>query len=67
MNGFAQVQYATTQQKRNSELVATLIIPAAEADSGKSHIRHNYERNDPAFESPFFPPPPSISLLPASL
>lgn len=44
-----------SQQKRNSKLVATLIIPGAEADSGKYYIRHKHYRNDPAFEFPFSP------------
>lgn len=59
MNGFAQVLYVITLQKRNSKPVAVLIIPAAVAHGGKFYICHNYT----AFESPFFPSHPSVLVF----
>lgn len=51
-----------TQQKGDSKLLATLIVPVAEADSGKYYIHHDYCRNDPALGSPLSRAPPSVSL-----
>lgn len=51
-----------TQQKRNSKLVATLIVPAAEADSGMSVITSRLLKEWPSLWIPIFPPPPSLSV-----